>query len=96
MCLPLFSQEKQLALEDPITDLTLEKAVENSTISNEILGYFMARTYLFFQLCGIPADNIRFRQHLKTEMAHYACDCLLAIFSKNLQLSIPKLILDST
>lgn len=44
-------------------------------IENETLGYFIGRTYLFLIGCGIKADKLRFRQHLKDEMAHYACDC---------------------
>eukprot|EP00345_Euplotes_harpa_P010324 CAMPEP_0168347122 /NCGR_PEP_ID=MMETSP0213-20121227/18784_1 /TAXON_ID=151035 /ORGANISM="Euplotes harpa, Strain FSP1.4" /LENGTH=572 /DNA_ID=CAMNT_0008356115 /DNA_START=124 /DNA_END=1842 /DNA_ORIENTATION=+ len=74
-CLPLFSQDKQLALEDPITDMTIAEAVEKGVVSNETLAYYMARTYEFLQLCGIAKEAIRFRQHLKTEMAHYAQDC---------------------
>lgn len=44
-------------------------------INNETLGYFMARTFLFLVRCGIKPHLIRFRQHLKNEMAHYAKDC---------------------
>ena len=35
----------------------------------------MARTYQFLTTCGINKDAIRFRQHMKNEMAHYASDC---------------------
>ena len=34
----------------------------------------MARTALFLYKIGIKPEGLRFRQHLKTEMAHYACD----------------------
>lgn len=56
-------------------------------VNNETLGYFIARrcteplfrsirrTYLFLVSIGIKAEHCRFRQHLPTEMAHYACDC---------------------
>jgi glycyl-tRNA synthetase len=30
---------------------------------------------LFLLACGIKPDGLRFRQHLKNEMAHYASDC---------------------
>mmetsp|Transcript_39638 Transcript_39638/g.39220 ORF Transcript_39638/g.39220 Transcript_39638/m.39220 type:complete len:409 (+) Transcript_39638:16-1242(+) len=73
--LPLLSKEKQLSLEDPITDLTVGEAVEQGIINNQTLAYFMTRTFLFFEKCGIPRSAIRFRQHLDTEMAHYASDC---------------------
>eukprot|EP00957_Ditylum_brightwellii_P195077 14863619-Ditylum_brightwellii.AAC.1 len=35
----------------------------------------MARTQLFMEKIGMDPTKLRFRQHLKTEMAHYACDC---------------------
>jgi glycyl-tRNA synthetase len=35
----------------------------------------MARTALFLLRIGINPAGLRFRQHLRSEMAHYACDC---------------------
>ena len=51
------------------------EAVEKGVIANETLAYFMARTYLFLMRVGIAPEKMRFRQHLMTEMAHYATDC---------------------
>lgn len=73
--IPLFSKEKQLALEEPFRDMTIAEAVEQGIVNNQTLAYYMARTYKFFQTCGIPKEAMRFRQHLQTEMAHYAQDC---------------------
>lgn len=70
----LFSSPRQLATESPVT-MTFKEAVETKLIDNETLAYFMARTYLFLTKCGIKDEHFRFRQHLPTEMAHYACDC---------------------
>ena len=72
--MPLFSQKQQLALDEPLA-MSIGQAVEEGIVNNETLGYFMARTYEFLQLCGIPSTAIRFRQHLQNEMAHYAQDC---------------------
>ena len=44
-------------------------------IDNETLGYFIARIYLFLTKIGIRDNRLRFRQHMCTEMAHYATDC---------------------
>ena len=44
-------------------------------INNETLGYFIARIYLFLTKIGIRPNRLRFRQHMCTEMAHYATDC---------------------
>lgn len=54
---------------------TIGQAVDSGLINNETLGYFMARTQLWLQKIGVDPKRMRFRQHLKTEMAHYACDC---------------------
>ena len=35
----------------------------------------MARIHLFLLKIGVRPEKLRFRQHLKNEMAHYACDC---------------------
>ena len=53
----------------------VKEAVEQGIINNETLAYFMARTYLFLLRVGIAPEKLRFRQHLLTEMAHYASDC---------------------
>jgi len=56
-------------------EMTIGDAVRNGIVANETLGFFIARTYLFLIACGIKKDRLRFRQHLKDEMAHYATDC---------------------
>lgn len=39
------------------------------------MAYFLIRTYKFLVAAGVHPENIRFRQHMRTEMAHYANDC---------------------
>ena len=75
MCLPLFSAQKQTTDKSVITNMQLGDAVKAKIINNETLAYYLARTYKFLLACGIPENAIRFRQHLKEEMAHYATDC---------------------
>merc|ERR1719261_913205 len=55
--------------------MTLGEAVGKGVINNETLGFFIGRTYLFLISVGIIPEYLRFRQHLPTEMAHYAKDC---------------------
>ena len=64
----------QLAGQEMIKK-TLGDAVKEGTIANETLAYFIGRTALFLLKAGIKKEHLRFRQHLPTEMAHYACDC---------------------
>jgi len=73
--IPMLTCDLQKTHSAPLTDMTLGEAVEKKIIDNETLAYFVARTYLFMMKIGINKDGIRARQHLKTEMAHYASDC---------------------
>lgn len=72
--LTLFSNDAQLG-SGRTQQMTIGEAVASGLVANETLGYFMARTYLFLEKVGVNPQRMRFRQHLKTEMAHYACDC---------------------
>ncbi|MGA1822120.1 MAG: glycine--tRNA ligase [Thermoplasmatota archaeon] len=54
---------------------TLGEAVANGIIGSEVLAHFMGVTLDFILRVGIPENEVRFRQHLKSEMAHYARDC---------------------
>uniref|UniRef100_A0A0G4HU21 glycine--tRNA ligase n=1 Tax=Chromera velia CCMP2878 TaxID=1169474 RepID=A0A0G4HU21_9ALVE len=75
LCLPLFPRDRQLGDGKVVHDLSIGEAVEKKVIDNETLGYFLARTYLFLTGAGIQREGLRFRQHLESEMAHYAKDC---------------------
>ncbi|HDP97540.1 MAG TPA: glycine--tRNA ligase [Euryarchaeota archaeon] len=60
--------------KDTVT-VALEKAVGDGMILNETLAYFMWLTWKFLSDLGVDPDRMRFRQHARTEMAHYASDC---------------------
>ncbi|CAM9230060.1 unnamed protein product [Sphacelaria rigidula] len=70
----LFGRDDQLGT-GKTCKLTIGQAVKDGLVENETLGYFMARTQLFMELIGMNPERMRFRQHLSTEMAHYAADC---------------------
>jgi glycyl-tRNA synthetase len=70
----LFSSEAQLTTGRTLTT-TMGEAVDNGLVNNQTLGYFMARTQLWLEKIGVDPARMRLRQHLKTEMAHYAADC---------------------
>jgi len=59
---------------DPVT-LTLEEAVSRKVIVNEVLAYYLWLTWKYAIDIGMDPKRLRFRQHMKTEMAHYASDC---------------------
>ncbi|EUD65926.1 glycyl-tRNA synthetase [Plasmodium inui San Antonio 1] len=82
LILPLYPREEQLRSgqdsdgeHSRVVHMQIDEAVMKGIIANEALAYFLARTYLFLLKCGINKDGLRFRQHLPTEMAHYANDC---------------------
>jgi glycyl-tRNA synthetase len=56
-------------------ELTLGRAVEDGVVCSEVLAHFMGVTHSFVLSLGLPKDAVRFRQHGKGEMAHYARDC---------------------
>ena len=55
--------------------MALEEAVKSKVIVNEALAYFIWLTHKFAVDIGMDPKRLRFRQHKKTEMAHYAADC---------------------
>lgn len=60
-------------LEPYIT--TLGVAYDKKTISSQAVCYFLAKSQEFCLNIGIKQENLRYRQHNKNEMAHYANDC---------------------
>jgi len=71
--LVLYSQKAQEKGE-PFR-MTVREAVKTGVIAHEVLGYNIALTNEFLTKVGIDPEKLRFRQHLKDEMAHYAIDC---------------------
>lgn len=69
----LYSQEAQQKGES--FRMTVREAVKAGVIAHEVLGYNIALTNEFLTKVGIDPARLRFRQHLKDEMAHYAIDC---------------------
>ena len=70
----LFGADDQLGSGKTKT-LSVGEAVSTGLVNNETLGYFMARTQLYMEKIGMDPKRLRYRQHLATEMAHYAADC---------------------
>lgn len=56
-------------------EITVAEAVEQGVICNQVLAYFLWFTQEFLKAIGVDGERLRFRQHERTEMAHYAMDC---------------------
>ncbi|CCG83277.1 Putative glycyl-tRNA synthetase [Taphrina deformans PYCC 5710] len=73
--LRFLSKDIQLAGKTTIVEQSIGEAVTSGMVDNQTLGYYLARIFLFLMKIGIDPRRLRFRQHMSTEMAHYACDC---------------------
>ncbi|PWB53430.1 MAG: glycine--tRNA ligase [Candidatus Methanoperedenaceae archaeon] len=69
----LYSQKGQASGETK--NMSLGEAVKNGIIAHEFLAYCLAMTHKFLIRVGVSPEKMRFRQHMKDEMAHYAADC---------------------
>ncbi|KMV65333.1 glycyl-tRNA synthetase [Encephalitozoon cuniculi EcunIII-L] len=76
---PKFSTVQGIKLKlmhhDASEEITLKEAIERGIVCNETMGYYIGRTALFLIELGIDRELLRFRQHKKDEMAHYAKGC---------------------
>ncbi|KAI9844886.1 MAG: Glycine--tRNA ligase 1, mitochondrial [Sclerophora amabilis] len=73
--LRLLDRHTQLAGKTDTQTMTIGRAVDIGLIDNETLGFFLARIHLFLEKLGVDQKKLRYRQHMKNEMAHYAADC---------------------
>lgn len=64
-----------LVSEDGDSEMTAGEALEKGVIRNEALAYYMVITKKFLERVGVDIAKLRFRQHRRDEMAHYANDC---------------------
>lgn len=72
--LKLYPAEIQ-ASEGESIEISVEDALNKGIVSSQMLIYQLYIAQKFLRELGIPDEVIRFRQHLPTEMAHYAIDC---------------------
>jgi glycyl-tRNA synthetase len=73
--LSLLNRETQLAGKTECDLVSIGEAVSTKLVDNETLGYFLVRIQAFLHKLGVDEKKLRFRQHMKNEMAHYAADC---------------------
>jgi glycyl-tRNA synthetase len=70
----LLTDENQTLNVKPVK-ISLGHAVDNGLINHKLMAYFLAKIYIFAKRIGLHDDKIRFRQHQRNEMAHYANQC---------------------
>ncbi|MEN6329536.1 MAG: glycine--tRNA ligase [Methanobacteriaceae archaeon] len=72
--LTLYPASCQETEEEPI-QISARKAVDERVVASELLTYQLCLARRFLMELGLSEDVLRFRQHMCTEMAHYAIDC---------------------
>lgn len=82
---PRFEEVKDRTLrmvtrDDREVEKSIGDAVREGIVANEYLAYHLVRVGEFLEKIGLPRDRLRFRQHHRDEMAHYARDCWDAEF----------------
>ncbi|MGC8812469.1 MAG: glycine--tRNA ligase [Candidatus Aenigmatarchaeota archaeon] len=55
-----------------VLEITVEEAVKKKILPNKIMGYFLAKEFLWYQKLGIPSQSLRFRHMLPEETPHYS------------------------
>nr|QBK89776.1 MAG: class II glycyl-tRNA synthetase [Pithovirus LCPAC101] len=73
-CIPILTGKMQ-ENNEKVRIVTISDAIESGIISHQIMGYFLANIHQFCLKIGLKEEKIRFRQHLPSEMAHYASEC---------------------
>ncbi|MEM5773308.1 MAG: glycine--tRNA ligase [Candidatus Aenigmatarchaeota archaeon] len=68
----ILTREAQKEKNPKEVELTAEEAVKNKILPNEIIAYFMAKEFLWYQSLGIPKEALRFRHMLPEETPHYS------------------------
>lgn len=72
---PILTDQMQENGETNYISLPIHEAIGRKMVEHELLGYFLVKIYMFAKCIGLQDGKIRFRQHLKTEKAHYAVQC---------------------
>lgn len=73
--IPILSNQMQIDNNFIPKMIQLQQAIDDKIINSQTMCYFLNKIYKFAIKIGLKPDKIRFRQHLKTEMAHYANEC---------------------
>ena len=56
-------------------NISFQKAYEMGLVKHPTVASILMKTWDFLAEIGINTKKVRFRQHVSTEMAHYASDC---------------------
>ncbi|MEK6846413.1 MAG: glycine--tRNA ligase, partial [Nanoarchaeota archaeon] len=69
-----YSAEMQEKKEEP-RKLKVKELLQKKILKLPWHGYWLALEHKWFMQLGVAPENLRVRQHKKSELAHYASDC---------------------
>ena len=75
LTVPFLTDEMQENGIDIAICTTIGNAIDKNMINHKLMAYFLAKIYSFAIKLGLKDNKIRFRQHQKNEMSHYANQC---------------------
>jgi glycyl-tRNA synthetase len=70
--IPILTREEQKKKISEAAEITAKDSVKKGIIPNEIMAYFMAKEFIWYQQLGIPKDALRFRHMAEAETPHYS------------------------
>ncbi len=70
--LPLLTADTQLKGRDKVVNITTADAVAQGHIKSKWHAYWIAKSLIWLLELGIRRENLRIREHLPTELSHYA------------------------
>jgi len=70
--IPILTREEQEKKKPEAAEITAKDSVKKNIIPNEIMAYFLAKEFFWYQQLGIPKDALRFRHMSEVETPHYS------------------------
>lgn len=68
----ILSEDMQKKGENISKDFTFQEAVEKKIFNSTWFAYWVNEFYNWYISLGVKKENLRIRQHLKTELSHYS------------------------
>lgn len=68
----ILTQEEQKKKNPKTIEIAAKESVKKGIIPNEIMAYFLAKEFLWYQQLGIPREALRFRHMTEAETPHYS------------------------
>ncbi len=70
----IYTKEDQIKENENIKKIKIKDLIVNNLVPNEIFAYYLVKTQDFLHKIGIENKDIRFRQQLDNERAHYSLE----------------------